>query len=117
MRFSNLAKFEIHKRFGIVSYLWWKFIPGTTIKVKWPSGDVVIDESMPQWDWTVGPSKYIIESADPNDHYRPALEKLVGKQGRDWQWKMDDNDIDNILIKFRKGKDRYASYFALKWSL
>lgn len=93
-------------------------MPGDIISVKWPDGEVVIDESMPQWDWTVGPSRYIIESADPNDHYRPWMEANVGRQGWDWDWGMADRDaIDNRLtIKFRRGKDECATMAALMWA-
>lgn len=93
-------------------------MPGEVIRVKWPDGDVVIDESMPQWDWTVGPSRYIIESADPNDHYRPWLESHVGRQGWDWNWGMADTDaIDNRLtIKIRRGKEECATMALLLWA-
>ena len=98
--------------------LWWRFVPGVVINVQWPVGEVVIDESMPQWDWTIGPSRYIVESADPNDHYRPELERLVGRQGRDWNWGMADRDAtDNRLtIKIRQKYASCAIMLALKWS-
>lgn len=98
--------------------LWWRWMPGITIKVKWPSGDVVIDESHPTWDWTIGSSRYIIESADPNDHYRPELEKMVGHQGWDWNWDLIDNDAaeNKLTIKFRKGKERFATLALLRWA-
>lgn len=98
--------------------LWWRFVPGVIIKVRWPSGDLVITEDNPLWDWTLGPSKYIVESSDPNEHYRPELEKLVGKQGRHWQWGLADDDLTNNLltIKIVKSKSTLASYLALKWS-
>jgi hypothetical protein len=98
--------------------LWWRYMPGTIIKVRWPRGDVIIDENHPKWDWTVGPSLYRIESADPNDHYRPDLEEKIGHQGWDWHWILDDRDvIDNCLtIKIRKKHAKWASYFSLKWT-
>jgi hypothetical protein len=94
------------------------FMPGTMIKVKWPVGDVVITEDDPRWDWTIGPSKYIVESADPNDHYRPYMEQNVGRQGWDWDWSMLDNDVvqNTLTIKFRKGKEHLATLVALRWS-
>lgn len=103
---------------NLFQQLWWRFMPGTIINVKWPNGDVLIDESMPQWDWTLGPSKYIIESADPNDHYRPWLEKYVGKQGWDWNWGIATRDsIDNrITIKIRKKHSKYATIASILWS-
>jgi hypothetical protein len=103
---------------SFVQRLWWQFVPGVVINVRWPVGDVVIDESMPQWDWTVGPSRYIVESADPNDHYRPFLEKHVGKQGWDWQWGMANRDAtDNRLtIKIRQKHAKYATILAILWN-
>ena len=103
---------------SFVKYLWWKYMPGVIIKVKWPVGEVKITENDPRWDWSVGPSWYIVESADPNDHYRPWMEKNVGKQGLDWDWKMADNDVimDQLTIKFRKKKAKYATIAQLLWN-
>ena len=93
-------------------------MPGVTVKVKWPVGEVKITEDDPRWDWTVGPSWYIVESADPNDHYRPWMEKNVGRQGWDWDWCMRDNDVteNRLTIKFRRAKQEWAIIAALKWS-
>jgi hypothetical protein len=98
--------------------LWWKLMPGTTIKVKWPVGVILITEDDPRWNWTIGPSMYRVESADPNDHYRPWMEKNVGKQGWDWDWSMVDNDIaaNQITIKFRRKKEQWATIALLRWS-
>lgn len=76
--------------------LWWRWMPGVTIKVQWPSDK---------------------RSADPNDHYREELEKLVGWQGWDWNWGLMDNDVTNntLTIKIRRGKTKHVSYFLLKW--
>lgn len=124
-----MAKLEIKKLFelrkgrylpcglNIKEKLWWRFMPGVVINVKWPVGEVVIDESMPQWDWTIGPSRYIVNSADPNDHYRPWMEKHVGRQKWDWDWGMADRDAtDNRLtIKIRRKHANYATIAALRW--
>lgn len=106
------------KMLSWINRLWWEFMPGVEIKVLWPNGEVTVDEDHPLWDWTIGPSKYIVESADPNDHYRPELERKVGRQGWDWDWCFKDNDIaeNRLTIKFRKSKARWATYFALKWN-
>lgn len=98
--------------------LWWRFVPGVTINVRWPSGQVVVTEDNPLWDWTIGPSKYIIESSDPNEHYRPELTKKVGKQGRHWQWGLTNTDVADgrLTIKIVKSKAKWASYFAIKWN-
>ena len=113
-----MAKYEIHRRtLNILSNLWWKYMPGTVIEVKWPTGWFLIHEMM-DGTRTSG------ESADPNDHYRPALEKNVGKQGWDWDWRIGSIAADNgfgttghdtLLIKIRKGKDEYATVAKLKW--
>ena len=98
--------------------LWWRFIPGVVIKVKWPKGPLVVDHNDPRWIDLGGAVWVSIDSADPNDHYRPELTELVGKQGIHWNWGMADTDVaDNRLtIKIIKSKAKYASYFALKWA-
>lgn len=125
-----MSKLEVKKLFefrkgrylpcglNMVERAWWRFVPGVVINVRWPVGEVVIDESMKQWDWTIGPSKYIVESADPNDHYRPWLEKHVGKQGWDWNWGMADRDAtDNRLtIKIRQKHQECAIIAKMMWS-
>jgi len=87
--------------------IWWRFVPGVEVKVKWPVG------------WT-RPDDHGVStnSADPNDHYRPWMEKHVGRQNIDWQWDLRDNDCaDNTLtIKIRTGKKDQASIIALMWS-
>jgi len=72
-------------------------MPGVTFKVKWPVG---------------------VHSADPNEHYRPELESLVGRQGWDWDWMLTDNDLseNRLTIKIRRGKERWAGWLSLKWS-
>lgn len=87
-----------------VNLMWWKYVPGITVKVKWPVGLIAPD--------------YKIESADPNDHYRPWLEEHVGRQGWDWDWSLNDTDVaDNLLtIKLLKKHESCATLIALKWS-
>ena len=96
---------------GVIQNLWWRFVPGTTITVKWPTGWVLLHD-----DGKGGQTH--AESADPNDHYRPDLEKLVGRQGWDWNWGCEDSDVTNstISIKFRRGRAEHASYFKLRWA-
>lgn len=81
----------------ITYYIWWKFLPGTNIDIDWPAGYV----------GGVG-----IYSADPNEHFRPWLEKNVGRQYLDWDWKMGATN-DKITIKFRIGKKAMATAFLL----
>lgn len=96
---------------SVIQNLWWRFVPGTTITVKWPNGWVLLHD-----DGLGG--QIHTESADPNDHYRPDLEKLVGRQGWDWNWGCAGaGTIDStISIKFRSGRAEHASYFSLRWS-
>lgn len=103
---------------NIKDKLWWRFMPGVIINVAWPKGQVKVGPSHRDGYSGYGPEFEYIDSADPNDHYRPELTKLVGKQGIHWNWGMADRDAtDNRLtIKIIKSKAKYASYFAMKWS-
>jgi hypothetical protein len=96
---------------NIIRQIWWRFMPGVVINVKWPTGWAVLDED-PDGGQTA------VESADPNDHYRPWMEKNVGKQGWDWDWGMADRDAtDNRLtIKIRRKYQDYAIIAKLQWS-
>ena len=109
---EDMAKWEIHKRAGnLVEAAWWHWMPGVTISVKWPNGWVVLHEAPDG-------SKVSTESADPNDHYRPWLEKNVGKQGWDWQWGLRDNNAaeNRLTIKVRKKHAKWATLAALLWN-
>jgi hypothetical protein len=91
--------------------LWWRFMPGVVINVRWPRGWVVIEEHS---DGTrVG-----TDSADPNDHYRPWLEANVGRQGWDWDWGMADTDatLDRLTIKIRRSQARLATIAVMRWA-
>lgn len=110
---ENVVKWEIHYRFGWYDALWWRFMPGSIIEVPWPTG------------WTEpepapGGGFIQFESADPNDHYRPWLEKHVGKQGWDWNWRIgtiatQTGMTDTLVIKFRTKKAKYATIAAMRW--
>ena len=105
---------------NIKDKLWWRFVPGVVINVRWPTGVIVAGPGPedPRWhDW--GGAAYItFESADPNDHYRPWMEQHVGRQGWDWNWGMADRDAtDNRLtIKIRQKYAKYATIAAIQWS-
>ncbi len=91
--------------------LWWRFMPGVVINVRWPHGPVIKDfEDQYKTDEQ-------LLSADPNHHYRPFLEKYIGKQGWDWNWGMADQDAtDNRLtIKIRQRHAKYATIISLRW--
>lgn len=96
---------------NIYDKMWWRFMPGEVINVRWPIGWVILHE-------TSDGDRTSVESVDPNDHYRPELERLVGKQGWDWNWGLANNDVaaNRLTIKIRKKHAPMASYFMLKWS-
>ena len=114
-----MAQSEIKKRtLNLIANIWWKYVPGTIVTVRWPRGWVVLDEH-------ADGSTTSTESADPNDHYRPWLEANVGKQGWDWDWRIGPPAADNghgllghdtLIIKMRKSKASLASIAALKWA-
>jgi hypothetical protein len=96
---------------NVFNKLWWLLMPGTVINVKWPKGWVILSESPDG-------STVSTDSADPNDHYRPWLEKHVGKQGWDWQWGMANTDAseNRLTIKIRRKYAEHAIIAALRWS-
>jgi len=116
-----MAQFELHVRLGVVGDLRWRMLQGGEVSVKWPMGECVVSPDHPRWDWTIGPPHYIVNSADPNDHYRPWLEANVGKQGWDWEWKLVPAEPgcyspgDRVLIRVRKSKSHTLSAMALMW--
>lgn len=98
--------------------LWWRFVPGVVINVKWPSGEIVVDHNDPRWrDMGGAVSVNLGFSADPNYHYRPWLEANVGRQGWDWNWGMSGNDAaeNRLTIKIRKKFASCATEAALRW--
>jgi hypothetical protein len=101
MRFS--------KSMPLIERLYWRWFGGPIITVKWPVGWVLLHENPDG-------SQVSTESADPNDHYRPQLEKMVGKQGRDWDWAIGSVLGNKLNIIFTKRKADWATYFVLKWS-
>lgn len=97
--------------------IWWYFTPYMEISVRWPKGDVAVGYSDPRW-YDCGASLVLIESADPNDHYRPFMEEWIGKQGRDWSWYMRNTDVrDNRLtIRIREKHAVFATHIAIMWN-
>jgi hypothetical protein len=98
--------------------LWWRFMPGVVINVAWPKGQVRVGPSHRDGYAGYGPEFEYVDSADPNDHYRPWMEANVGRQGWDWNWGLADQDAtDNRLtIKIRQKYEKYATIAALRWS-
>lgn len=111
-------KMAVQKTFGFVEKLWWRFMPGATASVPWPTGMVAVDPQDEAYDWFAENAYQETFSADPNEHYRPWLEANVGRQGWDWNWRVSCNDIENnpLIIKFRRGKEQWATLAALSWS-
>jgi len=98
--------------------IFWKYVPGVKVTVKWPRGLLTVDDDHPSWDWTYGAKYQTFSTADPNDWYRPWMEKHVGKQGWAWDWKLeaDNASEDRLTIKLRKDKSHHSSYITLMWS-
>jgi hypothetical protein len=101
-----------------IEKLWWRFMPGVVFEVKWPRGQIKVGPSHRDGWNGIGEYFEYVESADPNDHYRPYLERHIGKQGWDWQWGMGGNNVaeDRLTIKIRRKYAHYATILAIKWS-
>ena len=114
-----MAKWEIHKRAGnLYDAAWWRWMPGETITVAWPVGQVKINPTHRHGIWSGYDFEYeYVMSADPNDHYRPWLEKNVGRQGWDWNWGLRDNNSaeNRLTIKVRKKHAKWLTMAALMW--
>lgn len=97
--------------------LWWRYWPGVKVKLKWPKGTIVVGYDDPRW-YDCGATWVEVESADPNDFYRPWLEKYVGYQGWHWNWVMEDNDAaeNKLTLKVCKSKSKYATIAGIQWS-
>ena len=93
-------------------------MPGVVVNVRWPRGQVKVGPSHRDGYSEYGPEFEYVDSADPNDHYRPWLEQHVGRQGWDWNWGMGNRDAtDNRLtIKIRQKHAKYATLAVIKWS-
>jgi hypothetical protein len=104
---------------SLFEQLWWRFMPGEVITVRWPRGDVLVNHDDARWQ-DMGGAVWVNLgfSADPNDHYRSELEQKCGRQGWDWNWRLfGDNALeDRLTIKIRQKHARWATYFSMKWS-
>jgi hypothetical protein len=103
---------------NIKDKLWWRFMPGAVINVAWPIGQVKVGPSHRDGYSGYGPEFEYVDSADPNDHYRPWMEEHVGKQGWDWNWGLSGTDVslNRLTIKIRQKHEKYATIAALRWS-
>ncbi len=102
---------------NLIEKLWWRWVPGVIINVRWPVGPLVVDHNDPRWVDLGGAVWVSLDTSDPNDHYRMDLERLVGRQGWHWNWGMCGNDVleNRLTIKIVKSKAKYATMLALKW--
>lgn len=91
--------------------LWWRWMPGCTVKVRWPVGEIRLRQE-------ASGISAAFRSADPHDHYGPWLTEHAGRQGLDWNWDLRDNDAteNRLTIKFRRGRSDSAVMAALMWS-
>lgn len=118
MVYTEMGMRKYSFRHLLTHWAFWHLFPTVDVSLKWPVGMITVDPDHPKWDWTLGATLQEGFSADPNDHYRPWLEKHVGKQGWDWDWNMVGNDVaDNRLtLRIRRGKSKYATLAAVMWS-
>lgn len=81
--------------------LLWALMPSNVVTVAWPQGWTETDHLGNQF-----------LSSDPNDHWRPWLEKNVGRQYWSWDWRIS-TDCQNVEIQFRKKQDML--HFTMRW--
>lgn len=114
----KIVKYKLFNHPNFLDELWWKYMPGDIIRVKWPSGKIVVDHNDPRWIDLGGAVWVEFDSADPNDHYRPWLEKYIGRQGWDWNWAIKNYDAseNSITLKIRRKHNKYVPIILLKWS-
>lgn len=118
-----MSDFEIKTRFGPTeAFLWhFKFSSGERVILDWPElKKFVVDSHDRLWIDCGGAEKVEIHSDDPNQHYRPFLEKNVGVQNKDWMWKhiggpKDYSRDQKLEIRFRKNKAKWATMLRLQW--
>ena len=103
---------------NIKEKLWWYLMPGVVINVAWPKGEIKVGPSHRDGWSGIGPEYEYVESADPNDHYRPWMEEHVGKQGWDWNWGMANNNAaeNRLTIKIRRNHQEFAMIAKLQWA-
>ena len=108
----------IQKIRSLIEHVWWRCVPYVEVNVKWPKGPLIVDYNDPRWVDLGGAAWVSIDSADPDDHYRPFMEQWIGRQRWDWAWYLGNTDArDNRLtIRIRKKYETYASHIAIMWN-
>jgi hypothetical protein len=94
---------------------YYKFKYPVRITVVWPNGEVIVGPGSRNHNSVYGTYYQLVESADPNDHYRPELERTVGRQHVDWEWGISRLQYDILEIMFKKQHEKMAVYYHLKW--
>lgn len=97
----------------------WKKNPENIVTVKWPADYIELKPDDPEWAFFNKTGEQYVFSSDPNDHYRPWLEKNIGKQGRDWDWRIKwgtDTRSDSLEIVVSKSKKEYVMMISLMWN-
>jgi len=124
-----MSDLELMCHFGIVNAVKWHLLKGSCVIAAWPEWcEVTVDHNDLAWiDWG-GAVTLTRDTDDPNWHYRPFLDKNVGKFGKDWMWrvhpgtkeadKLGTYDVDHAVLEIRlhKRKAKWASILQLKWS-
>lgn len=82
---------------------WWRYMLGPTVTMPWPRGPVEVGPNSRLFDGFKNEIPQTVESADPNDHYRPWLEKNIGRQGWDWDWDWRHGDGQSKYLANTKG--------------
>lgn len=96
----------------IVDKLKWKMFAGPSILLRYPEHkEFTVDHSLPYWIDLGGAVNIKISSSSPDIHYRPYLEKHVGKEGFDWVWRIYDKNPNDTMIelKLHKRKHRWLA--------
>jgi hypothetical protein len=123
-----MSDLELKTRFGLVDAIKWRLLRGGSVIVAWPEWcEVTVDHNDLAWvDWG-GAVRIIRDTDDPNWHYRPFLDKNIGKFGKDWMWRVRGCALDpnirldpwgpsTLEIRLHKRKAKWASILQLKWS-
>lgn len=56
-----------------------------------------------------------LDTASPNELYRPWLERDVGKQGEDWEWRLCTTPGAHDIVQIAFKDERAAILFTLKY--
>lgn len=92
-----------HSRYGIV-----KIDSQVICNIEYKN-DPTVPFISPEWYSCIIP----YPSTDPNDAYRVWLEEHVGKQFRDWNWRLHPDSFDKIEVVFKDAE--HATLFNLRW--